>query len=193
MKTCNSFFKFSLVIVLLVLSVGCSTKKTMVLEAPIEIPKWFSTPPSDKDYLYGVATASSKDLQLALDKAATDARAEIARQTDIRIQGLQKKFDEETGVGSDAQLLKMYTQATKTVVSTSLNGSKIKDQSFQKIGDIYRTFVLAEYPIGAANQEFINQLKAREELYTRFKATQTIKELEEEVKRYEDWKKDQGK
>lgn len=191
MKTFNFFFKSLTVIILLVISVGCSTTKTIELEEPIEIPKWFTAPPSDKDYLYGVATASSKDLQLALNKAATDARAEVARQTDVRINGLQKKFDEETGVGADAQLLQMYTQATKVVVSTSLNGSKIKDQSFKKTGDTYRTFVLVEYPIGAANQEFLNQLKAREELYTRFRATQTFKELEEETKRYEEWKKDQ--
>lgn len=193
MKSCNFFFKFSLLVIFFAIFTGCSTKNTMELEAPVEVPKWFATPPSDKDYLYGVATAASKDLQLALNKAATDARAEIARQTDIRVQGLQKKFDEETGLGADAQLLQMYTQATKTVVSTSLNGSKVKDQSFQKIGNIYRAFVLAEFPVGAANQEFLNQLKAREELYTRFRATQTFKELEDELKRYEDWKKDQGR
>lgn len=168
---------------------GCSTTKKI---ETIATPSWFPTPPQDEKYFYGVATATSKDLQLALDKASTDARAEIGRQVELRAQGLQKKFDEETGMGSDAQLLQMYTQASKLVVSTSLSGSKIKEQKFQQEGGVYRAFALVEYPVGVANQDLLNQIKNREEMYTRFRASETFKEMDNDVKRFEEWKKQQA-
>lgn len=168
---------------------GCATSQKI---AGIESPTWFPTPPADDKVLYGVATATSKDLQLALNKAATDARAEVGRQVELRVQGLQKKFDEETGMGADAQLLQMYTQATKLVISTSLSGSRIKDQKFGQEGKVYRAFALVEYPVGAVNQALVNQIKSREQMYTRFRASETFKEVEDEVSRYEEWKKQQG-
>jgi len=52
--------------------------------------------------------------------------------------------------------------------------------------------VLAEYPIGAANEAFLEQIKRNEQMYTRFRSSETFKELNEEVERYEKWKKEQG-
>jgi hypothetical protein len=51
--------------------------------------------------------------------------------------------------------------------------------------------VLVEYPVGAANEAFIKQIKNNEQLYTRLRATQTFNELNEEVKKLEDAKKQQ--
>ena len=45
-------------------------------------------------------------------------RAEVARQVEVKLQGIQKKFDEEVGAGENSTLLQQFTQATKTVVST---------------------------------------------------------------------------
>lgn len=158
----------------------------------MQAPQWFTTPPKDERYFYGVATATSKDLQLALDKASVDARAEIGRQVELRVLGLQKKFNEEIGMGDDVQLTQMYTKISKMVVSTSLSGSKIKDQKFQQEGGIYRAFSLVEYPAGVGSQELLNQIKNQKEMYTRFRGLETYKELDEEAKRYDEWKKQQA-
>ncbi len=184
----NSMILFVGVILFISFS-GCATSPKI---SGIESPNWFPTPPADEKVLYGVATATSKDLQLALNKAATDARAEIARQVELRVQGLQKKFDEETGLGKDAQLLQMYTQASKLVISTSLSGSRIKEQKFGQEGEVYRAFALVEYPVGVVSQDLLSQIKNKEQLYTRFRASETFKEMEDEVNRYEEWKKQRG-
>jgi hypothetical protein len=191
MKKMQCYLPFCLAVIVMFTFAGCATSPPKI--AGVEPPPWFLTPQRDDKYLFAVATATSKDLQLALNKAATDARAEIARQVEIRVQGLQKKFDEETGLGKDAQLLQMYTQATKLVISTSLTGSRIKDQQYaeEKEG-IYRAFALVEYPIGIVNQNLMNQIKNREQLYTLFRASETFKEMEGDVQRYEEWKKQQG-
>lgn len=179
------------VLFIAVVILGCGGPKSLQSADECEVPDWYRNVPFDPNYLFAANTATSQDLQLAVDKAATGGRTEIGRQVEVRIQGLQKKFDEETGVSQDAQLLQMFTSASKTVVSTSLSGSRIKYQKQCKDGDIWRAYVLVEYPIGAANQQLMQQIKSQEQLYTRFRATQTFKELDDEVNKYEEWKKQQ--
>ena len=57
---------------------------------------------------------------------------------------------------------------------------------------IYDSYVLVQYPIGAASEALMQQLKKKEELYTRFRASQAFEELDDEVKKYEEWKAKQG-
>ena len=132
-------------------------------------------------------------MQLAIDKAATDGRAEIGRQVETKVQALQKKFDEETGMGKDAQLLQMFTSASKTVVSTSLSGSRIAKQKIAKESGVFRAYVLIEYPVGATNAALVDQIKKNEQMYTRFRASQTFDELQKEADKYDEFKKGEGK
>jgi len=165
--------------------------KSLQAVSECDIPEWYSKVPESPNYLYAARTATSQDMQLALDKATTDGRTEIGRQTDLKVQGLQKRFDEEVGLNADAQLMSQFTQANKTVVSTSLSGSRVKEQVTCKDGDLYRSYVLVEYPIGAANEALMQQIKKNNEMYTRFRASQAFKDLDSEVQKYEQWKKEQ--
>lgn len=174
---------FSIMLISTVLFIRCGGSQPLPETDKKEIPEWFLTPPEDASYLYGVATATSKDMQLAIDKATTDARTKVAQQIEIKMQGLQKKFDEEVGANENTTLLQQFTQATKTVVNQSLTGSKVKEKKLYQDGKNWRAYVLVEYPIGAANTALMQQLQKQEELYTRFRSSQTFKELEEEMKK----------
>jgi hypothetical protein len=180
-----------LLVAISLMLISCGGTKSLQATDTGDIPDWFTNVPKDPNFLYGAKTATSQDLQLALDKASTDARAEIGRQVEIKVEGLQKRFQEETGTSTDAQLLDQFTQANKTVVSTSLSGTQIVKQKQMKDGNLWRAYVLVEYPVGAANEAFMKQIKNNEQLYTRLRATQTFKELDEEVKKLEDAKKQQ--
>ncbi len=172
------------------LLVGCGgSPKTMQSADEGNIPAWYKTVPQDPNYIFGVNTSTSQDLQLAYDKATTSARADIGRQVELKLSGLQKRFDEETGVAQDAQLSQQFTQATKTVVSTTLSGTRIKEKKYSKDGDIYRVYVIVEYPVGVANEALLQQIKKNEQLMTRLRASQAYKELDVEVKKYEESKK----
>ncbi|HNR68994.1 MAG TPA: hypothetical protein PKN04_07310 [bacterium] len=177
--------------VLLLAGCGGGSKELSAVNTG-EVPDWFVNVPQDPNYLFAVQTATSQDLQLAIDKAITGARAEIGRQVDTKIKALQKSFQEEVGMGEDAQLLSQFTSATKTVVSTSLSGSRVRQQKQVRDGNMWRSYVMVEYPIGAANQALVNQLKANQQMYTRFRASETFKELEEEADKYDQFKKEQG-
>src|SRR5512145_556379 len=52
---------------------SCSSHKRTPTTVPkIDAPEWYSDPARDDDRLIGVATAASKDLQTAVDKAKQD-------------------------------------------------------------------------------------------------------------------------
>jgi len=177
-----------------ILLAGCGGGPATMQSADTgDVPAWYAHVPVDSNFIYAVNTATSQDMQLAYDKATTGARAEIARQVELKVSGLQKRFEEETGVGQDAQLMQQYTQATKTVVSTTVSGTRVKDKSHLKDGNVYRAYVLVEYPVGAANAALLQAIKANEQMYTRFRASQTYKDLDQEAKKYEDQKKEEAK
>jgi len=183
-----------LTMALALLVAGCAGSKKM--DSPrnvksVKAPAWFMDPPEDKNQLLGVATATSQDLQTAIDKAKQDGRVEIARQMDVRIAGLSKRFVEETGLNEDAELLGMFTQVSKSVVSDSLTGSRVAKQQLGREGKIYRAYIMMEMPIGEANAKFVEKIRAQERLYTRFRASEAFEELDREVQKYEEWKKQQ--
>jgi hypothetical protein len=186
--------RMALVAALILVVVGCGGNKKM--KAPnggkLAVPSWYLDPPVDDDRLIGVATATSLDLQTAIDKAKQDGRAEIARQLDLRITGMSKQFVEETGLDSDAELLGMFTQVSRSVISDSLTGSRIAKQEVGTEQGTYRAWVMMEMPIGEANARFVEKIKSQERLYTRFRATQAFEELDRMVEEYEQWKKEQA-
>ncbi len=171
---------------------GCGGSRGTQSAETGDIPDWFTNVPQDPNYLYAANTQASQDLQLAIDKAVTGGRSEIGRQLEVKMEGLQKKFSEETGSGNDAQLLQMFTQAEKTVVSTTLNGSRVKYQKQVKDGELWRAYVLVEYPIGAANSALMQQIKNNDQMYTRFRSSESFKELQDDVDKYEKYKQDQS-
>jgi hypothetical protein len=107
----------------------------------------------------------------------------------VKIQAMFKRFREETGVGEDAEFLSMETDVSKSVVSETLVGCKARTQKILREGTLYRVYVLMELPIGAANAEMLAKIKENERMYTRYRASEAFKELEEEVEKYEKIKK----
>lgn len=187
MHSCNFTVLFAAALLLLI--GGCSSNRGLQSADEGNVPEWYINVPQDPNYLFAANSQVSQDMQMATDKAVSAGRAEIGRQLEVRIQGLQKRFAQETGTGNDAQLLQMFTQAEKTVVSTTLNGSRVKYRKIGKDGNLWRAYVLVEYPIGAANEALMKQIMNDNQVYTRLRATQTFKELDEAVKNYEAMKK----
>jgi hypothetical protein len=147
--------------------------------------------PMSKDYMYAPATATSKDLQIALNKAEAEGRLQLGQQLEVKYSALMRRFAEETGAGAGAQLLQEYEQSYKAVVSQVLVGTKPKDTKYQVEDGVYRAWVLMELPVGAASERLLKQIQAQEQMYTRFRATQAYKDLNAEVDKYEQWKSGQ--
>ncbi|MCP4582793.1 MAG: hypothetical protein GY839_14380 [candidate division Zixibacteria bacterium] len=176
--------------------IACGGPKPPVEGTPeatlVTIPEWYSAPPQDPNYLFAANTANSRDMQLAVDKAKQQARTDLASQLEVKVKGLTTSFTEEVGMGEDSEILSQFTEVSKAVVSTTMNGTRVNKQEIIIDQGIYRAYVLMELPLGAANVAMMQQIKNQQNLYTRFRATQAFDELEQEVEKYEQFKKDQG-
>ncbi len=140
--------------------------------------------PGDINMLSAEATQTSRDYQLAIDKAKHDARLEMTQQLNTYIQALIKKFDEEVGLTEDSELLGLYSKTSKIVVDQSLVGSHIKGEpEVKQEGDVYRATVVMEAPLGQARKRLLEQIKASDALYGRFSNSESFKELEEETEK----------
>jgi hypothetical protein len=155
------------------------------------LPNWYLKPPTDPNYLFGAATAVSRDVQVSINKAQAEARNTIAQQLELKYGALNKRFVEEVG-RDGSQLLDQYTQVYKGVVSQVMYGSRPRQQTLRTEGDVYRAVVLMELPIGEMSKKLLEQIRAQEQLYTRFRASEAFKELDAEVRKYDEWKREQG-
>ncbi|MBI3791111.1 MAG: hypothetical protein HY275_09570 [Gemmatimonadetes bacterium] len=150
-----------------------------------QAPGWYLAPPRDADYLLSASTATSRDLQVAIDKARLAARAELATQMEAKLEGLGKRFAEEGSEPLASALMQQYSATSKAIVSTVLTGSRPRQQQVDTEGEIYRAYVLMELPIGTANAALMAKLKQNQAMVTKFRATSAFKELEQDVARFE--------
>lgn len=166
---------------------GEATKQTLR-----SMPGWYRKPPkADETWLFAPATATSRELQVALDRAQSDGRLGLATQLEAKYSALSRRFVEETGLSRDAQLLSEYEQTYKSVVSQVLIGSRAREQQFEIENGVYRAWVLMELPVGAASERLLKQIQQQEQMYARFRSSQAFKELNAEVDKYEQWKSGQ--
>jgi len=179
-------------LVLILLVIGCASRGVTKV-GDIELPDWYLNPPKDANYIFGKATSTSQDLQLAIDKAKQEARLDIAENLESHIMALIKKFDEEVGGAEDSELLTQFTKVSKNVVDQTLVGSRENKTKVKKEGKGYRAFVLMEFPVGKAREELLKQLYSSEnnQLYTRFRASQSFQDLKEEIDNLREYKKGQ--
>lgn len=144
-------------------------------------PTWYSNPPRDADFHLAAATATSKDPQLAVDKAELDAQARLATEVKAEFQVMMTRFLEEVGSGEDAQLLDKTSRATKRTADEALDGSRIREQQTLREGNIWRAFVLVEVPVAEAQKALLGGITSDEEMYTRFRESQAFQALEAAV------------
>lgn len=152
-----------------------------------QAPNWYTSPPEDSLAVTATASEVSADMQLAVDKAKTSARSAIAEQLSTKYEGLTKRFQEETGVGGDSELLDQYVNAYKTVTQQVLEGTSAREQEIVAEGDRYRAYVLMELSLSQANQALMDRIKNNDRnMWTRFRATEAWEELEQEIEAYEE-------
>ena len=150
------------------------------------IPDFFLNSPNDPSFLFSATTANSRDLQMAVNKAKTAGRVDLAKQMEVKMNNLTKNFQEEVGEGDASELLQQFTSATKSVTSQTLNGSRVDQQEVLAENGIYRAYVLMSLPIGEANRQLMAKIQENKNLYTRFRATKGFEDLDNELKALEE-------
>lgn len=142
------------------------------------VPDWYVNPPRDDKTVVATGSATSADMQLALTKAQTVARATLAEQVQATYSILTRQFAEEVGRDSTGQLLEQFTRTVQGTVRETLVNTAPGRQYLQEEPAGYRAFVLVSVDKGDVAARLLREIKANEALYTRLRATQAFKDLE---------------
>ena len=155
-------------------------------QTPMDVPDWFMmTPQPDNDYaVYATGEATSRKMNVAMQKATQQARANIGQSITTKVQSLIESMVEEAGIDKNTQITEFYAEASKSVSDQTLNGATVvKKYPYQTSDGGYRVYVLMglrKEPFEiAASQVIVSKVKEHQEeaMYATFKKTQAFSRL----------------
>jgi len=99
-----------------------------------------------------------------------------------------KRVQEETGLGSESELLDRYSQTQGQIIATALQDYVVaKKQIMEEKSNnqnIFRAYILLEWDEGAANKRLLDKIKADKEIYDAIRASELMEEMESKVEAY---------
>ena len=145
---------------------------------------------AQKGILATVATATSKDLQTAIDKVELDCRAQMARALETKIENMQKQFKEEVG----DEYLSTFSNVTNGITSTVISGTILQESPYRRGKDgTYEVHGLMVLDSKLFKDALAQQMAANQALKARWAASKAYEDLDKEVKEFEEYKKEQGR
>ena len=158
-------------------------KTAKVKSATSVIPSWYKTLPKEDNAIYTVGSATSPNLQLAVDMATLNAKYTLADRINGKLDAMMKTFTSKIGSDDiDSSVLSEVEKVSKNVIaSVDVAGYNPKEIEVYPSGTQYRAFVLLEYSDEEARKIIINRLRKDQMVYSKLKSTNAWKELENEV------------
>ena len=153
-----------------------------------DLPQWYQEPTAlgDKYAASGSAKPNKGgDVELQRIEASAVARAELARQMEIRVKDMFKRATQELGMGDSQTMDHAVQYATKQISDVTLRNSQQKKLFVDsKSGVLYTLYVLDSASVHEQiKQSVSSSLKNEDALWQKFQATQAWKELEESGKK----------
>lgn len=169
---------------------GCATKpkpKPVIQQPLFEEMQKMSTKILHSGGMAVVGIGESKSLELALNKAKSRGRVELAQMLETKVEALQKDFMEETGLPAESEVLAQFSSTAQVITSRQIQGSVAQELKYETIGN-----TVTAYALMVLDPKIIADHLAKEkELYTRFQATKAFETLDKEIKEYEAYKASQ--
>ena len=163
---------------------GSSDAKTAAPVAPkagdeVKYPAWYTEKQSG-DAIYAVASESSKDFQLAVDKATMSAKRELASNFSSHISAMMKDFTTE--MGADSAVVRELDRTTKLVINkVNLIGVQRTNFKVQHEDGGYRAYVQLKYSQDESNKLLMAEIKRNRQLDAQVRGTKAFRELEREI------------
>lgn len=163
------------------LFIGCSsTPQEKGASALVEMQKEKSAL-IEKGVVAGFGIGESQDEQIAYDKADLNARTDVGRELESKLQNLTRAYAEEVG----NELTQHFEEVKKNVVSTTLRGAtiiKIKTEATENTIKVYAIMAMDPKIIRDALEA---ELAAKQADVARFKASKAYADANKEFEAYE--------
>ena len=118
----------------------------VTLRGGSEVPDWFFDYPKDKNWVYGVATGQSEDMQFAIDKGIHSAKVMIADKLQNYINGDMKSYIEDFGSVVNGATVQNTQKLSQAVIDELDMGSYIiVNKVVVNEGPHYRSFILMKF------------------------------------------------
>lgn len=173
---------------LLIVGLGGCAKQPEQRNVLNDLPQWYQEPTAlgDKYAASGSAKPNKvQDFELQRIEASAVARAELARQMQLRVKDMYKRATQELGIGEDQTIDHAVQYATKQIADVTLRHSQQKKLFLDSdSGILYTLYALDSNVVDQQMKTSMkSSFKNEEALWQKFQATQAWKELDHEVKK----------
>lgn len=164
------------------LTTGCASAGGPVDDT---VPQWWTgVTQKTEGAVQGYGTGRSTEMSVARNIARQGGIGEIAQFQGQESSASSKNMALLEGT-ADADVVALYREASTLIWREVLVGVQQANQEVQRVGNVFTVYVLMEQDPAAVLAAYEAQMKQQEAAYARFRATEVFKEMEEDVKRYE--------
>jgi hypothetical protein len=153
-----------------------------------EAPDWYIKPPQDDQKLFAPGTATSGDLQLAMDESALAAKRTLADSLKGLLSGKMKQFVSESGTSDAIPTKEVESVTTDVITEANVSGYRQVQAKVIPEGTKYRAYVLIEYSMAQANQGLADRVKQDPQLESKLRASKAFEDLEKDIQKSHDEK-----
>jgi hypothetical protein len=178
----KKYIAMALVLVLAFVAFGCKSEGQSRLADDPDIPSFVASPPTDKDYIYGVGSSSFKNKGDALKQADALGRVDIAEKLKTEVQSMIIDYTRNAGTENNQASLSFYEAISRQISNATLRNvevvtrEKMKDGSFWSLVRMGKTDA-AQQAADAIADVYENEASK----YAEFKAMEALKMMESQL------------
>ena len=147
-------------------------------------PEWVEEPPQADNFIYTVASKTSRDYQTSITKADLEARKMLGVTIRSEIKGVATSAIEETGYSDDSEYIENFTNSAELAVDEIIQLAKVTKQKTIEEEDNFRSWVLIEFDQGIQHKMVLAKLKQDKVLAEKLRGSELLEEMEEKVEAY---------